>query len=65
VWGDADGRVRDWEQLGVLTLLFLDLSNLLVVWRSEFFKPGVRIGVYALDVSVWTGLFRACYPIVC
>jgi hypothetical protein len=45
-------------------LPFLNLCDLFVIWRSELLKPRLRIGVYALDVSVWTGLFRARYPII-
>jgi hypothetical protein len=50
--------------LCVLTLPFLNLADLIVVWCSKLLKPGLRIGIYALDVSIRAGLFGARYPIV-
>jgi hypothetical protein len=41
---NAHGRIGNWKQLGVLLLLFLDLSYLLMIQCSEFLKSGVRIG---------------------
>jgi hypothetical protein len=35
-----------------------------MIWCSKLLKPGLRIGIYALDVSIWAGLFGAHYPIV-
>jgi hypothetical protein len=62
---NANGWIRHRKRLCVLTLSFLNLSHLFVVRCSEFFEPGVRIGVYALDVLVRTRLFWARYPVVC
>jgi hypothetical protein len=45
-------------------LLFLDLSNLIVIKGSEFVKPKIRVCFQILSVSVRTGLLRTRYPIV-
>jgi hypothetical protein len=65
VQSNAYRWIGDREQLGVLMLPFLDLSNLLVIRCSKLVKPKVRVPFRVLSVPVWTGLLRTHYSIIC
>jgi hypothetical protein len=50
--------------LGVLPLLFLDLSNLIIIRGSEFVKPKIRVYFRILSIPVRARLLRTRYPVV-
>jgi hypothetical protein len=45
-------------------LSFLDLSDLIIAWGSEFIEPKIRVRFRILSVPIWAGLLGTRYPVV-